>query len=152
MADQFFIRFGSESEAQHAESLLRSFRLSETAPFANGRPLLFHMTREGDSILCQCRCTGIVSPNATIFGESLADPVKFSDVFYQVDTVKSGRHHPDGMLWIRWLDRRHSVQPEKVSLRAIAPTILRMLDVPTPAFLTDQALLPDRAEPVLTAS
>jgi hypothetical protein len=151
MAEQFFLRFDSEEEAARAESLLRSLRLNEDGPFKNGRPILFHMTREGDSLLCQCRCTGVVSPGALILGGPLANPVRFFDIFYQVDTIKSARHHPDGMLWIRRPDRAHVVHPEKVSLRAIAPTILQIMGVPVPDFMTGRPLLTDRPEAILAA-
>jgi hypothetical protein len=152
MAEQFFLRFNSRAEAEQAEALLRSFRLNEERPFKNGRPVLFHLNWDGDSLLCQCRCTGVVSPGALILGETLANPVKFLDIFYQVDTVKSGHHHPDGMLWIRWPDRRHLFHQDKVSLSAIAPTILRMMEVAVPPFMTGQDLLADRSDHVMSAS
>ena len=27
--------------------------------------------------------------------------IPFFDLLYQIDLVKSGEHHPDGMMWIR---------------------------------------------------
>jgi len=65
---------------------------------------------------------------------------KFLDVFYGVDTKKSGMHHPDGLLWIRRPDRRHTVRPERVPLRAVAPTILSILGLPKPASMSAEPL------------
>jgi hypothetical protein len=136
MAEQFFLRFDSRSDAEAAERMLRQLQLDETGPIANVRPQLFNLQIDGDSILCQCRCTGVVSPGAAIIGGELEGPVPFFDVLYRMDAVKSGRHHPDGMFWIRRPSRQHRVCEEKISLRAVAPTILQIFDVPTPEFMT----------------
>jgi hypothetical protein len=57
-----------------------------------------------------------------------------------MDVVKSGRHHPDGMFWIRRPSRRHRVCEEKISLRAVAPTILQIFGVPAPEFMTGKGV------------
>ena len=135
MAEQFFLRFNSRSDAEAADRLLRRFQLDETGPFANGRPQLFNLQLDGDSILSQCRCTGVVSPGAAIIGGEVEGPVPFFDVLYRMDAVKSG-HHPDGMFWIRRPSRQHRVCEAKISLRAVAPTILQIFDVPAPESMT----------------
>ena len=33
--------------------------------------------------------------------------VPFFDLFYRLDLLKSGQHHPDGLLWIHTPARRH---------------------------------------------
>jgi hypothetical protein len=136
MAEQFFLRFDSDREADEAEQRLRSFHLDQETAFRNGRTQLFNTERDGQAILCQCRCTGVVEPRASIWGGELATPVLFNDVFYRLETVKSGRHHPDGMLWIRRPGRRHSVSTRKVSLRSVAPTILEMYGLSLPPAMT----------------
>jgi len=136
MAEQFFLRFDSEQEADLAEQRLKSFHLSQESAFRNKRTQLFNTERDGQAILCQCRCTGVVEPGAVVTGGDLEAPVPFDDVFYQLETVKSGRHHPDGMLWIRRPERRHSVSTQKVSLRSLAPTILDMYGLLPPPAMT----------------
>jgi len=64
----------------------------------------------------------------------------FFDLFYQGDGIKSGMHHPDGFLWIRTPDRVHQASPEKVPLRAVAPTVLSMFGVIPPSYMTVPAL------------
>jgi hypothetical protein len=53
--------------------------------------------------------------------------VRFFDVLYPIDAVKSARHHPEGVLWIR--DGRHCVHPEPASILDIAPTIYDLIEV-----------------------
>ncbi|HEX9349022.1 MAG TPA: hypothetical protein VF919_15725 [Gemmatimonadales bacterium] len=50
-----------------------------------------------------------------------------------------------GLCWIRTPDRTHVVADEKVPLRALAPTVLRLLGVPIPACMTGRPLLGERA-------
>jgi predicted AlkP superfamily phosphohydrolase/phosphomutase len=67
-------------------------------------------------------------------------------MFYQGGGIKSGMHHPDGMLWIRLPDRSHSVAREKVLLSAVAPTILGLLGVTPPESMqTSQGLCPTQS-------
>jgi bisphosphoglycerate-independent phosphoglycerate mutase (AlkP superfamily) len=54
----------------------------------------------------------------------------FRELFHMVHSMRSGRHHPDGVLWVR--TGRHRVELEKVSLRDIAPTVLEFFGVSTP--------------------
>jgi hypothetical protein len=49
--------------------------------------------------------------------------------------MKSGMHHPDGMLWIRKPDREHFQHHGKIPLTAVAPMILDIFRVPKPAFM-----------------
>lgn len=128
MAEQFYLRFDSEEDAQSAELRLRSYRIQDKRVFDDDRTRLFHMTRKDKAILVQCRCTAAVPNDVVITSEGSSKSANFFDVFYQFDTIKSGRHHPDGLLWIRHPDRRHIVYGQKVSIRSIAPTVLKMLD------------------------
>lgn len=61
--------------------------------------------------------------------------------------LKSGYHHPDGLLWARQPDRAHAVHEGKVPLRSLAPAVLEMLDVPQPDFMTWASFLHARPEP-----
>jgi len=44
------------------------------------------------------------------------------------------------MLWFRLPSRHHHVHKDKVPLTSIAPTILKMFRIPTPAFMQGEAL------------
>jgi hypothetical protein len=65
-------------------------------------------------------------------------------MFYRLEAMKSGMHHPDGMLWIRSAGGKHRVHHEKVPLTAIAPTILDFFSVPRPAHMCGSSV--DEAE------
>jgi hypothetical protein len=55
---------------------------------------------------------------------------RFGELFYMIHTMRSGRHHPDGVLW--WRNGRHRVVEERVPLTAVAPTILAHFGVAPP--------------------
>ncbi len=59
--------------------------------------------------------------------------------------VAAGAEGAGGFCWIRTPDRTHVVADEKVPLRALAPTVLRLLGIPIPARMTAQPLLRERA-------
>ncbi|MGD0039273.1 MAG: hypothetical protein ABSE84_02460, partial [Isosphaeraceae bacterium] len=63
--------------------------------------------------------------------------------FYSMDVVKSGFHHPEGMLWVRYPDRTHALHEKKVSIRSVAPAILELFDFPRPGFMTCDSFLQD---------
>jgi hypothetical protein len=141
MAEQFYLRFADAAATDRAEAHLTSFVLNHRPAFKDERNRLFNATRKDNALLMQCRCTGDVPADARI--TSATDPsvsIPFHEVFYLMPAVKSGRHHPSGMLWIRRPDRKHHVVTEKVSLRSVAPTMLRELGLPVPAHM--------RAEPL----
>jgi hypothetical protein len=64
----------------------------------------------------------------------------FFDLFYLMEGMKSGMHHPDGMLWIRTPERDHAVHEGKVPLTCFAPTVLSLFDVAQPAYMKGEAL------------
>jgi hypothetical protein len=51
----------------------------------------------------------------------------FFDLLYAIDAVKSARHHPEGVLWLR--TGEHTVHTESVSILDIAPTIYDLMGV-----------------------
>ena len=55
----------------------------------------------------------------------------FDELFYPAQGVKSGMHHPEGLLWIRTPSRQHVEVKRTVSLREIAPTLLALAGVKT---------------------
>jgi hypothetical protein len=50
-------------------------------------------------------------------------------------------HHGDGFLWLRLPNRDHRVAQEKVPLRSVAPTILKLLGLAPPASMSADPLL-----------
>ena len=66
--------------------------------------------------------------------------IPFFELFYHVDGLKSGMHHPDGMLWIRTPQRQHFVEPAKVPLVSVAPTLLEMFGISKPAYMKGEPI------------
>lgn len=131
MAEQFYLKFDTEEDAESAKTTLGGLR-------TNGAPT-FHINPQPRALLVQCQQTGHVDPSVMISGGPHA--CRFFDVFYRVDGTKSGFHHPDGILWIRLPSREHGVNDDKVSLRDMAPTILQMLEMDKPSYMSGESLL-----------
>jgi len=131
MAEEFHLDFENEDAARGAESVLGGLTFDD-APAVR-------VKREGASLLCGCQIWKQLEPDATL-QTAAGQVVPFFDVFYQIDLIKSGMHHRDGMLWIRKPGQQPSVHDEKVSLTTIAPTILDMYGVEPPASMRDAVL------------
>ncbi len=134
MAHEFCIDFDSEAEARRAEAQLRLVRT------ADDKPVLI-VERTGTQIRAACYLSGELPADTSLRLAGVDRPIPFFDLFYRVDGLKSGMHHPDGMLWIRTPDRRHNVEPIKVSLIDVAPTLLAMLGVAKPSHMVGKAIL-----------
>jgi len=67
----------------------------------------------------------------------------YYDIFYRIEDMKSGRHHPHGCLWIE--TGRHMRHRDHVSILDILPTVLRQLGLSTDGF-AGRSLLEPRAD------
>jgi hypothetical protein len=147
MSEQFHLEFDSAESARGAAADLRlstvegkqAFNI-DYDPGAKGflaGSAVFQPVSESSQL---------VMPN----GESF----RFHEIFYLAnDSLKSGMHHPHGILWFRGLDRQHSVTPGTVPLRSVCPTILEMFGVSPTAEMTAPALaLNGQPHPVAVTS
>ncbi|MDB5642332.1 MAG: hypothetical protein JWN07_1649 [Hyphomicrobiales bacterium] len=123
MAEQFHLFFDSEEEAATAEDKLRKLTL-------NGEAVM-DMRRDGKQIFAGCGIIREPGETAVIVTPHSNKPVPFHTLFYPVDTIKSGGHHPDGIFWIRRPDHAHVSVQRKISLREIAPTLLTIAGITT---------------------
>lgn len=115
MSEQFHLRFTDHATASAAKALLDQTRLEDGTP-------VFRSRLEGEGVFTGCAIikslpadTRLVAP-----GQTMA----FTDVFYQIEALKSGMHHRDGMLWIRDPDRKPQQHAEKIPLTAVAQMLL----------------------------
>lgn len=120
MSEEFRLILRNERDAQAAEQRLSAIEV-------DGRRAM-RVKRDGNDLMTGC---GIFEQ---VRGEPLleapgAAPRKFLDLFYLADGIKSGMHHPDGILWIRGAERRHRVHEKRIPLRSVAPTVLAMFDI-----------------------
>lgn len=121
MTHQFVARFHTPAEAAEAERRLSQIRSSQGQVFG------FDPAEPG-SIYFGCQLRTALSADEKLDLGTNGPGVKFFDHFYQIEGIKSGRHHPDGCLWIR--RGLHRVNAEKVSILDVFPTVLDLLDVP----------------------
>jgi hypothetical protein len=133
MTEEFRVLFPGKDEADAAERQMKSLR-------ALGAPLI-NMDRTENTLMIGCRIRTRPPVSTVITGDGFNQPVPFFDCFYEIDAVKSARHHPDGMLWIRTPERCHAVHTERTSLRSIAPTVLQLLNIPVPACMRAKSLV-----------
>jgi hypothetical protein len=132
MAEEFQLDFDTEDAAREAEAKLSALRYE-------GEPAL-RVERRGSNIFSGCAVSEQVAPDAVLHLDGGDRTVRFFDLFYQLDLVKSGIHHTDGMMWIRTPARRHAVFDDKVPLVSVAPTILGMYGIEPPAHMKGEPL------------
>jgi hypothetical protein len=132
MSEQFHVHFESESDAAAAGERLASLSV-------DGRSAMV-VEQQGSSIFSGCRIFEQLPQDALLTSARFGTSVPFFSVFYQAEGLKSGMHHPDGILWIRHPSKSHKVVPQQVPLRSVAPTVLRMFGVPQPRSMTGEAL------------
>ncbi len=127
MAHQFHLYFADAVTAQAAADRLAALRFRDRQALS--------VERNGPGVFVGCRIYEPIPPDARLSVEGSDREAPFFDLFYKVDGVKSGMHHPDGMLWIRSAVRTHAVHPGHVPLATVAPTLLELCDVPRPSYM-----------------
>lgn len=133
MSEEFHLKFGDEAQASQAVRQLSSVTVG-------GEPAL-RVSQDGAGLFGGCGIFKQLAADAVLESGGTGSRIGFFDMFYQAGGIKSGMHHPDGMLWIRLPDRSHSVAGEKVPLRSVAPTILRLLGLVPPESMKAEPLL-----------
>ena len=118
MTQNFSLRFPNKAASEAA--ILALSRLT-----VNGEPMMaINPDPAGDSMNIGCKLHGSITKDAVIEGGP--STVRFFDLLYQIEGVKSGMHHPDGLLWIRRPDRHHETHQQKLPLTRVHPMLLEM--------------------------
>jgi hypothetical protein len=132
MAEEFHVRFSKESDARESVERLRALHVA-------GRPAIKAEFKDG-GMFAGCQFYTRLTDDAKLGLKDSDRTVPFFEIFYRLDTLKGGMHHPDGMLWIRKPNRRHRIYPTKVPLTSIAPTVLDLLSIPRADSMRDDPL------------
>lgn len=135
MAEDFFIDCRTSEDASSVIGKLEGLRV-------DGEQAM-RIRHEGNSVWTQCVVTTSDINDLAVVNESTGSTMPFRELFQMVHSMRSGRHHPDGVLWIR--NGTQHVHQEKVSLSDIAPTILELFGVPQPESMLGQALRNEEA-------
>lgn len=123
MAEQFHLDCGTPGAAEVAAAALKDLSF--------GNEPVMAVRRDGANLFAGCR---IVTPgvmDTPVVRQSTGEAKTFRDLFYPIHTMRSGRHHPDGVLWVR--TGLHRIIRDRVPLTAVAPTILAHFGVEAPA-------------------
>ena len=105
MSSQAILGFDGEAAAARAQHCLMSYRCGERSAF--------HVMREGFEVILQCNRTDQVPSDAVLESNDTGKTIPFYDVFYSMNIMKSGFHHPDGILWVRYPNREHFIHDKK---------------------------------------
>lgn len=127
MTHQYLMQCASPTEARVARERLAALRLED------GRALFGFPVQDSEpgSLYFGCQIATRTAADAPIIDGTANSPLRFGDWFYQIEAIKSGRHHPDGCLWIQ--TGQHCVHQEKPSILDILPTQMELLGAPMPA-------------------
>ena len=131
MSEQFHIYFPTEAEAIDAAEKLEVMKCGE-------RKVLL-VRRTGNEVFSGCSLFDQV-PEGAMVSSATGKTKRFTELFYHVSGLKSGMHHPDGIFWIRTPEQRHEVHEERIPLRQVAPTVLRLMNCPKPDFMEMEEL------------
>jgi hypothetical protein len=122
MAEEFNVDFESEEAAIAGKAKLEALRVGDQPAMAA------KLERKG--LRCQCLIWTPLEPDARLTVDGDGRGVPFFDIFYRLDLLKSGQHHPDGLLWFHDPRGGSSRNEGRVQLTAIVPTILEMFGAP----------------------
>jgi hypothetical protein len=130
MAEEFHVECPDDTFAEEAEARFQELTV-------DGQPLM-KVQRSGRSLFAGCRITDAAVLERPVQRRSDGVHRPFSDLFYMVHTMRSGRHHPDGVFWER--TGRHQLVPGRVPLTAVAPTVLAQFGVAQPQAMRESPL------------
>ena len=140
MAHQFHVEFASAEAASAAADRLRALRVDGSAALA--------VENNQNQLFAWCRLTTGLDPSARLVSD--ADGIhrseNFFSIFFKVEGIKSGMHHPDGLFWIRRPTAEHSRAGEPVALELVAPALLSELGIAPPLSMRQDPLPPARMQ------
>lgn len=134
MTHQYLARFKSPEQAEAARLRLAELRLDD------GREVFGfpEIDAAPGALYFGCQVATRTAPDTPVRDEATGAMRAFGELLYRIDAIKSGRHHPDGCLWIE--TGRHHVHESRPSILDVLPTQLEMLGVPVPEGLPGQSL------------
>jgi hypothetical protein len=108
MAEQFHLECKNEEDAIALHTRLEQFHMDSDEYFHVGSKQVFLVSRDGNQVFAQCRCSKETKQEATFIDTSTGQSQPFYDIFYHMDGEKTGMHDPMGMLWV--LDKSKAPQ------------------------------------------
>jgi len=137
MAEKFWLEFSTHEQVAAAAKVLDAITV--------GGEKAFSVSVEETALFTGCSIRSKIPNDAVVHSPANGASAQFYDLLYAIEGLKSGMHHPDGLLWIRDSRISKSSNP-RVALESIAPTILEMVDVVIPSHMKEPSLLATQAE------
>lgn len=122
MTHQYLVNFASGDARDRAASMLQDITLDDK--------IVLEVVKDKDESLyfgCQIRTPVGSDTTLSLSSNPSSRSLKFFELFYQLDSVKSGCHHPDGALWFK--TGSHKKHYSKASILDIFPTVLDYFDI-----------------------
>ncbi|MGB6974960.1 MAG: hypothetical protein WBD67_09790 [Terracidiphilus sp.] len=132
MAEQFWLEFSTHEQAEAAAVVLNAITVDGGKAFA--------AKVEDAAVFTGFTIRKKIPQEAVMTSAANGASTRFFDLLYAIEGMKSGMHHPDGLLWIRDARISKSSNP-RVAIESITPTILEMLGLSIPTHLKDPSLL-----------
>ncbi len=123
MTHQYQLTFDSNAAKEDAQAKLASLRL-------DGRQVFGFDEADDHSLYFGCSVRSF-QPEPAMMTVGNRE-TRFQDIFYHIDATKSGRHHPDGCLWIQRGTGRRQPHDDRVSILDVLPTLLAHFQVEAP--------------------
>jgi hypothetical protein len=121
MTHQYLAHFADQAQADRAKDLLSSVRY-------DGRPVFDFAPSNPATLYFGNGVHRVVPESAEVMlGGVSNQPQPYYEVFYHIDEMKSGMHHPDGVLWFK--TGHHARHIDKVSILDVLPTLLDFFGV-----------------------
>jgi hypothetical protein len=141
MTHQYLASFADVAQKEAARKRLSAFVLGGDGPEA-GRAIFDFPAIEasGHGLYFGCQIARKTAADTPVSDEAMGETLSFGSLFYQIEAIKSGRHHPDGCLWIQ--TGTHLRFEERCSILDILPTLMEMLGLPAPMGTRGASLLP----------
>ncbi|HTD95885.1 MAG TPA: hypothetical protein VK627_03120 [Edaphobacter sp.] len=130
MSEQFWLVFENESDMEAAATQLEAITLDGTPAFP--------AHKEGNAIFSGFSIRSQIDPEAKLISPTATS--RFFDLLYEIEGLKSGMHHPEGLLWIRDARVPRPSPNQHVELESVAPTILELMNIEIPAHLKAPSL------------
>jgi hypothetical protein len=118
MTHQFMMRFENDAQSKHAMERLSAVRLGNLAAFG------FHDNGTTD-IYFGLEPHHQIEANAVLTTPHNNSSWRFFDMAYQIEAIKSGCHHPDGMLWFQ---TGTHMDAGRCSILDVYPTLLNLFN------------------------
>jgi hypothetical protein len=138
MTHQYMVRFSDIASCDSARTRLAALHVE------SGRAMFGFPDRveSGTQLYFGCQIATPTPKEAIVIDDVALRRYKFGDLVYKMDAIKSGRHHPDGALWVR--TGQYGAHDAKVSILDFFPTMIDVFGLPMPreAARRGQSLLP----------